>query len=852
MTNLVDAREIAAMAAASPTSLTSSNNSFYNRPSSLHYAASRPQRPHLKRASPLSTVSAANRAIGQQNSTGDSSDDESSAPALSAEAEAILGMNTSLAPLRTQSQTAEISKGHRTTQGMIAPSGISPSSRPVLLGRDSPPSTIHTGSPRIVSLKVSSATLRRTTSTKNLYPSQSPASVIGSLDTLTPASRPEQVKSIGSRGENISPSGGSDYNGAPNIKPLSEPSTISRDHPDTVQEAAVHVGSLTINKPRVDETGVQGSLRTKRVGKVTGSYLSGPARRGMIRRQSEEDQSPQQEDAAPVGGENHVSLGADLYHNNFDNDKVPRSHQNQDFVIDSNLHHDAHHVRFANRANVLHEDEIQSKIEPLKSSIPQNEPMRYKSTPSSGSSNNSSSKRVQPVFKVPPLPALPSRYDQENEPPPTFKRNKPISHSLLDQPQKLSVMTDEKMLAGTPATISPPRKALALRSQNTPHRPAPPPPKMTVLETATATAGAASASQSKKKRNYISVNGKIFTRMDVLGRGGSGKVWRVMAENFKVFALKRVNMEDADEASIRSFKGEIDLLRKLENVDRVIRLFDWEVNDERQTLSILMEVGEKDLNRLLNLRLGAEDAKFDITFTRFYWKEMLECVQAVHDHDIVHSDLKPANFLLVQGRLKLCDFGIAGAINNDTVNVHREQQVGTPNYMSPESLLDFNAKSGLPSSVGKMMKIGKPSDVWSLGCILYQMVYGKPPFAHIANPMQRIMAIPNANHVIEYPALGLGGALVPTGLVRTLRRCLNRDLTQRPTLAELLVDGDPFLHPDALLAGTVPVGQDLIKRLQDNIVRHIREKGMPSDEDLAMWPGLFYARIKVAVEEGRL
>lgn len=350
--------------------------------------------------------------------------------------------------------------------------------------------------------------------------------------------------------------------------------------------------------------------------------------------------------------------------------------------------------------------------------------------------------------------------------------------------------------------------------------------------------------------------------MDCVGRGGSSKVYRVMAENFKVFALKRVTLEDQDEAAIRGFKGEIDLLKKLENVDRVVRLFDYEINEEKQTLSVLMEMGESDLNRVLTLRLNSEDATFDITFTRYFWKEMLECVQAVHEHDIVHSDLKPANFLLLQGRLKLIDFGISNAINDDTVNVHREQHIGTPNYMSPEALIDSNAASGLPASAGKVMKLGKPSDVWSLGCILYQMVYGKPPFAHIPNQMQRIMAIPNPNHVISFPATstvgggeGGGGSMpvpvLPSGLIQTLKRCLTRDQSLRPSVQEMLSPGDPFLDPDRAALGTVPVGVDMIARLQASMLKYVREKGMPSEVEAAGWPQRYFASIKAAVEEGR-
>jgi len=270
-----------------------------------------------------------------------------------------------------------------------------------------------------------------------------------------------------------------------------------------------------------------------------------------------------------------------------------------------------------------------------------------------------------------------------------------------------------------------------------------------------------------------------------------------------------------------------------------------------------MEMGELDFNSLLRQRYSSETSQFDPVFVRYYWQEMLECLAAVHSCDIVHSDLKPANFVVVHGRLKLIDFGIANAIQTDeTVNVHRETQIGTPNYMSPESLLDSNtmgpdgrriSSSSRVPGAPKLMKLGKPSDVWSLGCILYQMVYGSPPFGHIPNQMQRCQAIIDWNYSISFKDRGMGNVPVPPSLLRTMRRCLNRDRDLRPTCRELLSAQDPFLYPVECGEGQLPLSEELLGRIIQSVVTRCKERMPTEAEALSVWPSAYWGSIAKAV-----
>lgn len=107
-----------------------------------------------------------------------------------------------------------------------------------------------------------------------------------------------------------------------------------------------------------------------------------------------------------------------------------------------------------------------------------------------------------------------------------------------------------------------------------------------MLDAATKSAGA-STTKEKKRRAVFKVNGKVYTQLMRLGKGGSSDVYSVMAENSKMFAMKMVKLEGADESAIMGYKGEINLLRKLKDEDRVVQLYDYMVDEEKQRLYVV-------------------------------------------------------------------------------------------------------------------------------------------------------------------------------------------------------------------------------------------------------------------------
>ena len=185
------------------------------------------------------------------------------------------------------------------------------------------------------------------------------------------------------------------------------------------------------------------------------------------------------------------------------------------------------------------------------------------------------------------------------------------------------------------------------------------------------------------EKNMLRVNGVPYAKLGVIGKGGSCKVYRALSKDCSVLAIKKIKLEGMDKKAIDGYANEIALLKKLRGNPAIIQMFDSEVDLARKAIFVSMEVGEVDLNHVLQQQnllrdpsTGDERRNLNMNFIRLTWQQMLGAVHCIHEERIIHGDLKPANFLFVRGALKLIDFGIAKAIqNDDTTNIYRESQI---------------------------------------------------------------------------------------------------------------------------------------------------------------------------------
>ncbi|HVS35715.1 MAG TPA: protein kinase, partial [Gemmataceae bacterium] len=251
-----------------------------------------------------------------------------------------------------------------------------------------------------------------------------------------------------------------------------------------------------------------------------------------------------------------------------------------------------------------------------------------------------------------------------------------------------------------------------------------------------------------------------------LGRGGMGVVFK--AEDIKlkrVVALKVMLPRLAADAPARQrFLREAQAMAAVHH-DHVATIY--QVDEDRGVPFLAMEFLEgMPLDRWL--RDGRKPTTAQLLRIG---REIAEGLAAAHDRGLIHRDVKPGNIWLEsthQGRVKILDFGLARAGKDDVHLTRSGAIVGTPAYMAPEQA------AGEP--------VDPRSDLFSLGCVLYRLCTGVPPFTG-SNTMAllRSLALDEAKSVRQInPAL-------PADLADLIMRLLEKDPARRPASAREVV-----------------------------------------------------------------
>jgi len=197
-----------------------------------------------------------------------------------------------------------------------------------------------------------------------------------------------------------------------------------------------------------------------------------------------------------------------------------------------------------------------------------------------------------------------------------------------------------------------------------------------------------------------------------IGRGGQGVVFRARQRSLnRTVALKVIGLGHwATEAHLKRFRREAEAAASLDHPGIVP----------------IYEVGERDGSCYFSMKF-VEGGQLDevVRCKPLSIRETVELIAKVartvhyaHEHGILHRDIKPGNILLDgKGEPHLTDFGLARLVEVESTVTRTLEVLGTPSYMAPEQ------------ATGSSTQVTRPTDVYGLGAVLYQLLTGHPPFA---------------------------------------------------------------------------------------------------------------------------
>lgn len=227
-----------------------------------------------------------------------------------------------------------------------------------------------------------------------------------------------------------------------------------------------------------------------------------------------------------------------------------------------------------------------------------------------------------------------------------------------------------------------------------------------------ASASNSSASKSARQLNEYQLG-------DSLGKGAFGQVYRALNwATGETVAVKEIQLANIPKGELGEIMSEIDLLKNLNHAN-IVKYKGFVKT--REFLYIILEFCENGSLHNICKKFG----KFPENLVAVYISQVLEGLVYLHDQGVIHRDIKGANILTNKdGCVKLADFGVASNAAGATAN--NDVVVGSPYWMAPEVIEQSGATTA--------------SDIWSVGCLVIELLEGKPPY-HFLDPMPALFRI---------------------------------------------------------------------------------------------------------------
>ena len=255
---------------------------------------------------------------------------------------------------------------------------------------------------------------------------------------------------------------------------------------------------------------------------------------------------------------------------------------------------------------------------------------------------------------------------------------------------------------------------------------------------------------------FESFQGGRYKVTKKLGEGGKGIVFKAEDTRLgRIVAIKLIKGEGLDQESFARFEQEARATASLSH-PHIVSIYD--IGQEGESHYLILEfVDGPNLGGLIRSQPGA---RCDTATTLRICSQVCQALEYAHSHGILHRDIKPENIMITSAGLpKLMDFGLARALGGPNIT-QRGVIVGTPSYLPPEQALGKRSDAR--------------SDLYSLGCVLYEMVTGRPPF-HGDDPVKVIFS-----HINDLPVMPRKLAPeIPEALERVILKLLAKDPDQR-------------------------------------------------------------------------